>query len=131
MRPSQKNPTEQENFNPIQNSYTSLRNEYREVDTAIHVLNVIRRILGYYFIQLCGYNGVNLRKRVLEDNKDKLVESVENGQYDYTKYHLASSMLSYISTNTVGISDCYDYVDDCLDINIYRKVFKLIFEVLD
>lgn len=52
------------------------------------------------------------------------------GLPDYTKYHLASSMLSYISTNSVGFSDGLNYVDDCADIALYKEVFKLIFEGL-
>ncbi|MEL7608821.1 MAG: AAA family ATPase [Bacillota bacterium] len=123
-------PTEKENFNPVQNSYAALWSEYREVDTAIPVLNVIRRILEYYFMQLCGYDCVNIRKRVLEENKEKFVESVENGQPDYTKYHLASAMLSYISASSVGFSDGLNYVDDCTDVSMYKTVFKLIFEAL-
>lgn len=123
-------PTQQENFNPVQNSYTALWGEYKEVDTVIPTLNVIRRILEYYFMQLCGYNGINIRKRIIEENKDRFVEQVDGGQPDYTKYHLASAMLSYISANSVGFSDGLNYVDDCVDIAIYRDVFKLIFEVL-
>ena len=129
-RQSQKVPTEQENFNPVQNSYAALWSEYREVDTAIPVLNVIRRILEYYFMQLCGYDGVTIRKRVLDENRGKFVETVDNGQPDYTKYHLAAAMLSYISASSVGFSDGLNYVDDCADINLYRKVFQLIFEAL-
>lgn len=130
-RQNQKIPTEQENFNPVQNSYAALWSEYREVNTAIPMLNVIRRILEYYFMQLCGYDCVNIRKCVLEENRDKFIEPVENGQPDdYTKYHLASAMLSYISANSVGFSDGLNYVDDCVDINLYRTVFKLIFEAL-
>jgi hypothetical protein len=33
---------------------------------SITTMSVIRRILEYYFLQLCGYDGVNLRKDVLE-----------------------------------------------------------------
>lgn len=131
VRPNQKVPTEQENFNPVQNSYAALWCEYREVDTAIPMMNVIRRILEYYFMQLCGYDGVDIRKRVLEEHRNKFIVHVENGQPDYTKYHLASAMLSYISANSVGFSDGLNYVDDCADINLYRTVFKLIFEALE
>lgn len=129
-RQSQKVPTEQENFNPVQNSYAALWSEYREVDTSIPLMNVIRRILEYYFMQLCGYDGVDIRKRVLDEHRDKFIELVECGQPDYTKHHLASAMLSYISANSVGFSDGLNYVDDCADINLYRTVFKLIFEAL-
>ena len=114
----------------MQNSYAALWSEYREVDTVIPVLNVIRRILEYYFMQLCGYDGVNVRKRVLEENKEKFVETPAEGLPDYTKYHLASAMLSYISVNSVGLSDGLNYVDDCADITLYKDVFKLIFEAL-
>jgi wobble nucleotide-excising tRNase len=130
VKPSQKIPTENENYNPVQNSYAALWSEYREVDTVIPVLNVIRRILEYYFMQLCGYDGVNVRKRVLEENKEKFVETPAEGLPDYTKYHLASAMLSYISVNSVGLSDGLNYVDDCADITLYKDVFKLIFEAL-
>jgi hypothetical protein len=81
-------------------------------------------------MQLCGYDGVNVRKRVLEENKDKFVETPTEGLPDYTKYHLASAMLSYISVNSVGLSDGLNYVDDCADITLYKDVFKLIFEAL-
>lgn len=114
VQPSQKIPTENENFNPVQNSYAALWSEYREVDTVIPVLNVIRRILEYYFMQLCGYDGVNIRKRVLEENKDKFVETPAEGLPDYTRYHLASAMLSYISVNSVGLSDGLNYVTTAL-----------------
>ena len=53
-----KNPdvlTEEINYNPVQNSYAALWEEYRDVTTPIPLMNVIRRILEYYFLQLCGY----------------------------------------------------------------------------
>ena len=106
-------PTEQENFNPVQNSYAALWGEYNEVDTTIPLMNVIRRILEYYFMQLCGYDGVNIRKRVLDEHKDKFVETPAEGLPDYTKYHLATAMLSYINASSVGFSDGLNYVDDC------------------
>lgn len=124
-------PTEQENFNPVQNSYSALWGEYREVDTAIPLMNVIRRILEYYFMQLCGYDCVNIRKRVLDEHKDKFVETPAEGLPDYTKYHLATAMLSYINANSVGFSDGLNYVDDCTDIGFYKEVFSLIFKALE
>lgn len=124
-------PTEQENFNPVQNSYAALWGEYREVDTAIPLMNVIRRILEYYFMQLCGYEGVDIRRKVLDDHRDKFVETPVEGLPDYTKYHLARAMLSYINANSVGFSDGLNYVDDCTDIALYKDVFKLIFEALE
>lgn len=123
-------PTEQENYNPVQNSYTALWSEYKEVDSTIPVMNVIRRILEYYFLQLCGYDGIDIRKKVLDENKEKFVITPAEGLPDYTKYHLASAMLSYINVNSTGLSDGLNYVDDFSDITLYKDVFKLIFEVL-
>jgi hypothetical protein len=82
-------------------------------------------------MQLCGYDGVSIRKQVLDEHKDKFSVPVENGQPDYTKWHLATAMLSYISANSVGFSDGLNYVDDCADIELYKNVFKLIFEALE
>lgn len=131
VRQSQKAPTEQENFNPVQNSYAALWSEYREVDTTIPLMNVIRQILEYYFMQLCGYDGMNIRKRVLDEHRDKFIVPVESGQPDYTKWHLATAMLSHIGASSVGFSDGLNYVDDCVDIELYKSVFKLIFEALE
>ena len=93
-------------------------------------MNVIRRILEYYFMQLCGYDSMNIRKRVLDENREKFIEQVPNSQPDMTKYNLASAMLSYISANSIGCSDGLNYVDDCAEISLYRTVFKLIFKAL-
>jgi len=94
------------------------------------LMNVIRRILEYYFMQLCGYDSMNIRKRVLDENREKFIEQVPNSQPDMTKYNLASAMLSYISANSIGCSDGLNYVDDCAEISLYRTVFKLIFKAL-
>lgn len=130
VRQSQKAPTEEENFNPVQNSYSALWGEYKEVDTAIPTMNVIRRILEYYFMQLCGYDGDDIRQRVLMDNKDKFIMTPDEGLSDNTKYNLASAMLSYVSASSVGLSDGLNYVDDCTEIALYRDAFRLIFEAL-
>jgi hypothetical protein len=39
-------------------------------------------------------------------------------------------MLSYISTNTIGVSDGLNYIDDCTDASLYKTVFMMIFEAL-
>lgn len=123
-------PTEMENYNPVQNSYAALWSEYKELKSPLTVLNVIRRILEYYFIQLCGYDGMDIRKRILEENKDDFIVTAEDGQTDYTKYHLASAMLSYINANALSLTDGLHYVDDSTDIEQCKSVFKLVFETM-
>lgn len=130
-RQNSKIPTEMENFNPVQNSYAALWAEYRELHGTIPTMNVIRRILEYYFMQLCGYDGVDIRKRILENNKDKFVDISTDGKVDYSRYHLASAMLSYITAQSIGISDGLHYVDDCTDVVQCKEVFKLVFDTLE
>lgn len=124
-------PSEQENYNPVQNSYAALWEELRDLQSTIPALNVMRRILEYYFLQLCGYEGSDLRELVLEkkENREKFIKQVEGGQPDMTDYQLASSLLAYIN-NPNGISDGLNYVEDCDDVDAYKKVFKMIFEAL-
>ena len=129
-----KNPdvlTEKINYNPVQNSYAALWEEYRDVTTPIPLMNVIRRILEYYFLQLCGYDGVTLRQRILKDNKDKFIKKDESGKEDYTQYQMASAMLSYINANSVGINDGINFVDDCVDIEQTKETFRMVFALMN
>lgn len=131
VRQSKDVPSEQENYNPVQNSYAALWEELRDLKSTIPTLNVMRRILEYYFLQLCGYEGSDLRELVLEkkENREKFIKQVEGGQPDMTDYQLASSLLAYIN-NPNGISDGLNYVEDCDDVEAYKKVFQMIFEAL-
>lgn len=121
-------PTQKMNINPVKNSYAALWEEYIALKTPVPLMNVIRQILEYYFLQMCGYEGLNLRKIILVDNKDMFV--AENGKEDLEKYHLASAMLSYLDTNTNSISDGLNYIDDCLDISQCKATFEMIFELM-
>ena len=123
--------TEWENYNPVQNSYAALWSEYKEVQSPIPVLNVIRRILEYYFLQLCGYDGASLRSTLLEKNKEKFIRVLENGQQDYSQYHAVSAMLSYISANTTSITDGLDHIDDCMDVELCRDTFEKVFRLME
>jgi wobble nucleotide-excising tRNase len=122
---------EMENQNPVKNSYAALWDEYKEVDTAIPLLSVIFRILDYYFLQICGHDGDKLHDRVLVDHRVSFVEFMPNGTEDLTKFHMASSMLSYLGSHAAGMGDGLHYVDDCTDITQYKTVFKLIFDALE
>lgn len=124
-------PSEEENYNPVQNSYASLWDELRDLHSTIPALNVMRRILEYYFLQLCGYEGSDLRSIVLEkkENREKFIKQVEGEKPDMTDYQLASSLLAYIN-NPNGISDGLNYVEDCEDAEAYKRVFQMIFDAL-
>lgn len=130
-RQSKEVPTEEENYNPVQNSYAALWDELRDIKSTIPALNVMRRILEYYFLQLCGYEGSDLREIVLEkaENRTEFIRQVEGEKPDMTNYHLASSLLAYIN-NPNGISDGLNYVEDCEDVEAYKRVFEMIFDAL-
>ena len=123
-----KEPSERINVNPVKNSYAALWEEYNEIRSSVPLMNVIRKILEYYFLQLCGYEGLTLRKVILTDNKHLFVD--DNGNFDEEKYQLASSMLSYISAGSVGINDGMYHVDDCMDVRECREIFAMIFKLM-
>lgn len=128
-RQSKEIPTEEENYNPVQNSYAALWDELRGIQSTIPALNVMRRILEYYFLQLCGYEGSDLREIVLDEHRDKFIKQIEGEKPDMTDYQLASSLLAYIN-NPNGISDGLNYVEDCEDVDAYKRVFQMIFDAL-
>lgn len=124
-------PTEEENYNPVQNSYAALWDELRKVETTNTAKNVMRRILEYYFLQLCGYEGDDLRERILEsdESRNKFIVPVKDGQPDTTNYELAMSLLTYIDS-AHDIGDGMNYIEDTDDVDAYKNVFKLIFDAL-
>jgi len=119
-------PTERMNVNPVKNSYAALWDEYKEVISGVPLMNVIRRILEYYFLQLCGYDGSDLRECILVKHKPELTHD-ENGNEDYSKFEMASSMLSYITVSSSGVNDGMNYVDDYMDTDQCRSIFEMIF----
>ena len=64
-----------------------------------------------------------------EENRKMFIKQVEGQKPDMTDYQLASSLLAYIN-NPNGISDGLNYVEDCDDVEAYKRVFKMIFEAL-
>lgn len=124
-------PSEKQNYNPVQNSYSALWEEYREVKRFVPLMNVIHRILDYYFLQLCGYDGANIRKLILTKHKDKFAPVDENNHQDTTKYTLADQMLSYFSTSNDRFHDGLFYTTESTPVSVCRDTFRLIFETLD
>lgn len=131
--PNPKAPSEEVNRNPVQNSYAALWREYREVRTPIAILNVIRRILEYYFLQMCGFEGEDLQHEILEkpENRVRFIGTRPDGSKDYVRFNQAKAMLAYIATNKVGITDGIHYVDDCTNVNQCRETFEVIFDVME
>ena len=117
------------NVNPVQNAYTALWSEYKELNSSIPLLNVIRCILQYYFMEICGYHGNNIRDKILKENKAEFIRKLPDGSIDDVDYHLASSMLSYID-NEYSFIDGFNLVQESVDPEQYRKVMEKIFDKL-
>lgn len=117
------------NVNPVQNAYTALWTEYQELQSSIPLLNVIRRILQYNFLELCGYQGGNIRDIILKKNKAEFITKRADGSIDDMDYHLASSMLSYID-NDYSFIDGFNLIQESVEPEQYRKVMKKIFDKL-
>ncbi len=124
-------PTERINVNPVKNSYAALWDEYREVKSAVPLMNVIRRILEYYFLQLCGYEGATLRHVILIQGKAEGRFKDADGNDDEEKFQLASAMLAYINANSIGMNDGMDFVEESLNAEECRKIFEMIFEAMN
>ena len=122
------------NRNPVRGTYVTLWAEYRNAHTPTDVLHHIRLILEHYFIQLCGFDGVDLYDSLLTDDKNKrnFYEFDDAGNIaDDTEFHLVSTMLRFFSAAPSVIDDGQYYIQDSDDPDAYRRTFKKIFDVLD
>lgn len=122
-------PTTRMNVNPVKNSYAALWDAYGEVKSGIPLKSVMRRILEYYFLQLCGYDSDDLRQCILVDHKADFIE-YEDGVENSEKYELAKVLLAYITSDITGVNDGIHYTDEFLDEQMYRDTFEMIFRCM-
>ncbi|MDO4665440.1 MAG: AAA family ATPase [Actinomycetaceae bacterium] len=120
-------PSQPENYSPVSNAYAALWREYKELNSPTTLLNVMRRILEHYFLQLCGYDGQDLRTRILDENRDKFVTVNEDGTEDLTNLCQAESILAYITHNMTDLGDDIFYIENSADIDTCRETFRNIF----
>ena len=83
------------------------------------------------FLELCGYDGVTLRKRLLIDNKNKFITTDACGKEDFALYQMAHAMLFYICANSVGINDSINFIDECVDVEQTKDTFRLLFALME
>lgn len=116
-----------ENRNPVQNSYAALWDTYMEVSSPNTLINVIRQILDYYFLQLCGYSGVSIKDEILKKHRDDFVTKLPDGTEDCSELHMAASLLQYLCTSNDRISDGMNFIHTSIDVDSCRKIFEKIF----
>lgn len=71
-----------------------------------------------------------LVREMLDAIKKQIMDEAAGGVPDYTKYHLAQAMLSYINRSD-AFNDGLHFVDESIDCEQYRDVFYSVFEVMN
>ena len=131
VRQSESAPSQFENYNPASNSYTELWSKYKKSTDAAGILNVIKQILEYYFIHLCGYDEMKLETLILEDNRHKFITEFSNGFVDSTDYDIASAMIQHINHAPIFMDDGLNFSYEEGNLEKYRSVFKKIFDTME
>ena len=126
-RQSKKEAGEEENYNPVKNAYAALWAEYLELQNEIPLMNVIHRILDFYFLDLCARDGMSLREEILVKERDKFITMREDGTEDRTLFHLADSMLQYMGA---GVDGDLTLVSDGAEVEEIKRTFEMIFRRL-
>ena len=124
-----KHPSQMINENPVKSSYAALWEEFREMQSPVPLINVIRQIVEYYFLQLCGYDGVELQRQVLTRGLHHEFDDAE-GQEDDSQYDLAKSMLLYINASRTGFNDGLHFVEEAVDPEVCREILRKIFRIM-
>lgn len=119
------------NRSPVRNHYDALWNDYCTTQDPLMLMNDVRQILEYYFIQLCGYKGANLRENILDRNKDAFMKKNATGKLDDTNYIIASSMFSLLNAGANGFNDGLFYDENAFTVEQIQFVFYKIFEVME
>lgn len=123
-------PSKEININPVKNQYAALWEELNQVTRPIPLINVMRRILEYYFMQIVGYERSRVHQAILDDARTDGRFKNEDGTDNTERYMIASSLLSYLDTSTAGLNDGFNFVEDSMDAEECRKVFAMIFEIM-
>ena len=124
-------PTMRINVNPVKNPYIILWDQYRNAKTYLELINSMRQILEAYFIQLSSYDGKTLHHMILEDpeNKKILIRN-DDGSEDFSRYQIASAILSYVAANTFGVTDGICYSGSDTELDACRKTLQKIFTLM-
>ena len=115
------------NYSPVKNTYDALWEEYRIATDSTSLLNVTRRILEYYYLQICGYSGDNLRADLLERNKTDFEVIQPDGNVDKADYNIAVAMIAVMNIGARGFNDGLYFDVSAIAPAQIRTVFEKIF----
>lgn len=113
------------NKNPLRNYYSSLWDTYKEVDSSNTLITVMRQILNYYFIQMCGYKDDYVERTILDENSDKFVTGT-----DSTELQLVRTIINFVNSPVDAIQDDLNFTSTSIDVDVCKEIFHKIFQVL-
>ena len=107
------------NVSPVRNTYDALWEDFKKEDDPLLLLNTARQILEYYFLQICGYDGRNL--------KEKLIENIETPLSD-NDITIATAMLNLLNLGVGGFGDGLYFDVAAVNPEDIREVLRLLFD---
>ena len=113
------------NCSPVKNTYDALWEEYNTTDDPVLLMNIIRQILEYYFLQICGFKNGNLRSELLDKHK----KDFDDGTPQQFEYAIASAMINLVNTGVAGFADGLYFDASAVSVEQLRMVFRKFFEV--
>lgn len=119
------------NRNPVVNTYEALWKEYRTSDDPVALMNVTRRILEYYFLQMCGYSNGNIRSDLLESHRSDFEIRLADGSVDRTRYEVVDAMISALDIGALAFNDGLYFDASSVDAVLLKDAFKQVFYVLN
>lgn len=122
-------PAIEHNYDPVQNSYAALWHEYNEVKSSVALIRVVRQILEYYFIQISGYGGTELRKRILKD-ESIFINKNSDGTENRDLLQSVNALLRYIGSDSWGFNDGLNFIEGSEDTQRIKDTFERIFKAM-
>lgn len=119
------------NRNPVVNTYEALWREYRTSEDPVALMNVSRRILEYYFLQMCGYSNGNLRSDLMETHRSDFEIRLPDGTVDHTRYDIVDAMVSVLDVGALSFNDGLYFDASSVDPSLLKDAFKQVFDVLN
>lgn len=119
------------NRNPVVNTYEALWREYRTSEDPVALMNVSRRILEYYFLQMCGYSNGNIRSDLMETHRSDFEIQLPDGSVDRTRYDIVDAMISVLDVGALSFNDGLYFDASSVDPLLLKDAFKQVFGVLN
>lgn len=119
------------NRNPVVNTYEALWKEYRASEDPVALMNVSRRILEYYFLQMCGYSNGNIRSDLLETHRSNFETRLDDGSVDRTRYEVVDAMISVLDVGALAFNDGLYFDASSVDPALLKDAFKQVFDVMN